>query len=427
MYHFDAVFLAMKQINTNIQLIIVGWLLIIPFVVLGTNEFITIYGDEEVSSRSDDILIQYEYGISTQDVVTTIASTGTVQSSSSLALICTGTNATASAQIQSKRTLVLLGGHEGDVFFSAAFTGGSTLTSTQWIGLFDSNNGFAVGFTGTTFSILQRRNAVDTTIAQANFNGDTLNGSGPSGFVLNTADLNVFRIAYGWLGATIVSFQILQGSATWITFHTIMWPNTSATPSIFNPVIPMSAFVNKTNDGTQNLCIATGSWGAAAAAQGSVYGPRANGRFFGFETTISAPGTTETLVLTIEPRATFNGVPNNIMLRLAVWAAGATANNARITRFNIYKNATVTGTSFSNVDTLNSIAQISTTGTYTIGTGTLLVTQIISTHGNGSFVSFFPVLQELIVAEPGSSLTITALAISSNLRNIVMIGWEELF
>jgi hypothetical protein len=101
----------------------------------------------------------------------------------------------------------------------------NTLTANlkQKVGLFDANNGIFFTADGTTLKIVRRTYTsgapVDTEISQSSWNGDTLNGSGPSGYTLNAATSNILFIDIEWLGvgAVRVGF-VINGQL--ITAHT---------------------------------------------------------------------------------------------------------------------------------------------------------------------------------------------------------------
>lgn len=179
--------------------------------------YVSLFDEEVVSNRNDYMSIQFPYGVSSFDTTTSIFAGGFVNSFTSMAIVGTGTGSTAFAQLRSVSALRYRAGHEADLFFTAMFPNGGAPTSTQWIGLFDEVDGMAVGFNNTTFSILYRNNGIDTIVPQSSFNVDPLDGTGQSGFVLNPQRLNVFRIVYGWLGASPIRFQIVDQTGDWIT------------------------------------------------------------------------------------------------------------------------------------------------------------------------------------------------------------------
>jgi hypothetical protein len=110
----------------------------------------------------------------------------------------------------------------------------NTLTANlkQKVGLFDTNNGIFFTADGTTLKIVRRTYtsgaAVDTEISQSSWNGDTLNGTGASGFTLNPAASNILFIDIEWLGvgAVRVGF-VINGQL--ITAHTFYNANSLTT------------------------------------------------------------------------------------------------------------------------------------------------------------------------------------------------------
>lgn len=76
----------------------------------------------------------------------------------------------------------------------------------QRVGLFGAQNGVYFEVDGTTLNLVIRKytsGSVDDTtekFAQANWNGDKLNGTGPSGITLNVATAQIFWCDIEWLG-----------------------------------------------------------------------------------------------------------------------------------------------------------------------------------------------------------------------------------
>ncbi len=72
------------------------------------------------------------------------------------------------------------------------------------IGYFNAENGIFLERDGTTVYIVRRTyvtgTAVDTRVAQADWNGDKLNGTGDSGFTLDLTKTQIFWEDFEWLG-----------------------------------------------------------------------------------------------------------------------------------------------------------------------------------------------------------------------------------
>ena len=75
----------------------------------------------------------------------------------------------------------------------------------QRVGFFGANNGIFIEQDGTTVNLVERSyvtgSIVETKVAQANWNGDKLNGTGESGITLDLTKAQIFWIDIEWLGA----------------------------------------------------------------------------------------------------------------------------------------------------------------------------------------------------------------------------------
>ncbi len=100
--------------------------------------------------------------------------------------------------------------------------------------------------------------------------------------------------------------------------------------------------------------------------------------------------------------------------------------SASIVLFRIYKDATVTGTAFSDVNTTASVTEFSTAGTYTANTGLLLNILPIHTRGNHQSL-FMPLDVYSIILYPGETLTLTAQSLSGVVDIIASLSWCEEF
>jgi len=404
----------------------------IHFLFYATEQFISTFGESIVSTRDAyDINIQFQYGVSDSDVTETISSTGSIISSDSLAILSTGAGATGSAQMQSKQNLAYKAGHESYLFFTAAFLEGGVVTSSQWIGLFDDNEGFAVGYDDTDFSILFRRDGgTDTVINQSSFNLDTLDGTGASGFTIDPTKLNVYRISFGWLGASPITFQVQDEEGNWIAFHRIEYPNSETEPSVLNASIPIRAQVGKTA-GASDLQLATACWNA-----GSVSGNNNAGkRYFSYESPfVFSFGSTETHIATFRRKVLFNSVDNKKEVNVTFASPSGTGFFGFFTISQVFlvrmrRNATVIGTSFVDVNP-NSTVEVSTSGTFSAGTGsTVLILFGNPTDGGGINQRFINPEEYNVGIKGTDTLTITYERISATPFFIgsggIVLSWEE--
>ena len=76
-------------------------------------------------------------------------------------------------------------------------------------------------------------------IQKDNFNGDKLDGSGPSGYNISFNDVTMYKIEYSWYGAIGAKFYayipVGNAEARWVLIHTLVIENTLDNPSLKNP------------------------------------------------------------------------------------------------------------------------------------------------------------------------------------------------
>ena len=199
----------------------------------------------------------------------TVTGTGGTSTVSGAGVISTGAGVTSSAKAVSITNIAYRGGSEIYAYFTASFTTPTSAASFQRIGLYDTNNGFFIGYEGTTFKATVRDAAVDTGVAKAAFNLDTLTGAAGSKFTrlgvpeaINLAYLNVYRVRLGWLGAAPIEFEVLSPDGQWVIFHRILYPNSSAIPSIDTADLPMTMHVSKTASDATDVRLTSGCWAA---------------------------------------------------------------------------------------------------------------------------------------------------------------------
>lgn len=220
------------------------------------------FGDLVSSNRTDQIKVNFAN--TTPDILvdTTTAGSGTVTNANAQSVVASGITASSTAQMQTRRTVNYTPSHELYAYFTATFSD-PTANGEQMIGLFDDNNGFAIGYVGTDFCIRRRDNGTDTDVVLANFNG-TLDSDFTRDGTVETLDPtlgNVYRIRFGWLGNAPIRYEVLAPDGNWLAMHTVKYPNTATTASTQDPDLPLRSYVSNGAD-TTNVSIATSSWAA---------------------------------------------------------------------------------------------------------------------------------------------------------------------
>lgn len=226
------------------------------------------FGKLMTSHSHNDIDLQFFRDDPNNILTITTANGGAATAQSGYALFSTSTATAGSIRGVSTDKTHYHSGGEIYSMMAVAFISGGQATSFQRVGLYDTNDGFYIGYENTTFGVTVRNGASNTFTAQASFNVDTLTGTAESKFTRNGTPeaidftkLNVFRIRFGWLGAAPVKFEVLAPDGNWVLFHVIRQPNLSDTPHINNADLPMTLEATKTA-GATNIQINTTCWGA---------------------------------------------------------------------------------------------------------------------------------------------------------------------
>ena len=172
---------------------------------------------------------------------------------------------------QSKRVMSYQPG-KSLLIFNTFVMNAQTTNLKQMVGLFDANNGIFFQDTGSGYQIVRRTytsgSPVDTEINQADWNGDKLNGTGPSGFTLNAATSNILFIDIEWLGVGSVRVGfVINGQL--ITAHTFYNANNLTTVYMQTANLPIRYEIQRTGTltaGTYTLqqicssCISEGGY-----------------------------------------------------------------------------------------------------------------------------------------------------------------------
>jgi hypothetical protein len=105
------------------------------------------------------------------------------------------------------------------------------------MGLFDANNGAYLENDGTGYFLGTRKGGIDTKVAQASWNVDPLDGTGPSGVTLDLSKAQVLAVDLSWFGAGAVRFGFLVGGA-FLLAHESYSANASALALVNTPSLP---------------------------------------------------------------------------------------------------------------------------------------------------------------------------------------------
>lgn len=378
------------------------------------------------SNRQDFIAIQFNYGISDDLFNITSVGAGTTGETTGLVFLSTP-DAPDSITVQTRNTVPVNVGDEVYGIFSAAFDRPDG-ASQQIIGLTNGTlgaggSGMAVGYHATlpgTFAAMYFHSGT-LLIPQASFNVDPLNGTGPSGFVFVPSNLNTFRLSYAWYGTVLLRYQILGSDGNWITFHEQLQVNNQVIangPAFFKPDLHMTMTQTALAAGVDDQLFTTG-WRAGVIRSGET---NAATRLYAFDTIKTSVVGTETYMFTIQNATTFNGVFNTLMIRLLRLGGANALDNTTPTILRCYKNSTLTGAVFADIDLGLSVVEADTSATSFSGGNLLWMLGGTLEFENIQIED--PI--EFYVA-PGESLTITAEQITgAPIELYAAAVWEEL-
>lgn len=117
------------------------------------------------------------------------------------------------------------------------------------VGYFSTQNGVFFERNGTDINVVLRSyitgSVVDTAVAQANWNGDKLDGTGESGFTLDTTKAQIFWQDFEWLGVGSVRCGfVINGK--FVVCHTFHHANAIASVYMTTAILPIRYEIENT-------------------------------------------------------------------------------------------------------------------------------------------------------------------------------------
>lgn len=230
------------------------------------------------------------------------------------------------------------------------------------VGYYDDNDGvvFQQGADGVLSFVLRSSVSgapVDTLVAQSQWSEDTLDGFGPSGVVFDPAKAHILTIDLQYLGvgAVRVGFSI-DGES--IPVHEFDHANALGSVYMSTGSLPLRYEIEAVAappapTSMEQICSEVASEGGWDTDVGIPFSANSGA------TAASLVGGSPRSILTLRPRATFGAKPNRgLLIPAAVEILNTGANPVL---WETYYFSTSTGAVFADVDSTNSIAQVSTT------------------------------------------------------------------
>ena len=295
----------------------------------------------------------------------------------------------------------------------------------QRVGMFDANNGIFFEDTGTGYQIVRRTytsgSSVDTAVAQASWNGDTLDGTGGSGYTLDPTKATILFTDYEWLGmgAVRVGFVI---DGKFITAHTFKNANNLDTVYMQTANLPIRYEIETT--GTISGAAVLQQVCSTAMIEGG-YAPEGLRQSIG---TASLGGVNLTTAGTYYNLATIrikSGRPYAVIIPIDISASAISNSDFEV---KLIKNATPS-TAFSYTSYSDNI-EYDLTGTTTI-TGGTVIGQAYLSGKSASTISFgdglnFAYQIGQTIAGSSDTLTLCAKGASANDDVVGTLKWIDL-
>ena len=371
----------------------------------------------------------FQYGVETDVWETASTSGGTATHDPTISGIDMAVTSTAGSQVirQTRNTMRYIPGRASTLSFAVRYQTPVTGIRRR-IGLFNGDDGFYFEDNGGDYACViinsDGGSPTITRVSRANWNGDKLDGTGPSGITADPTAQQLISMDYEWYGAGQVIFQyIINGKASII--HTFNTGNSTQGPRCKTPFLPVRCELTNVTGvaGTHHLyqgsnsLIAEGSTAYLGVAQSQM-------------TTVS--GITLTAANTFYPVLSIRLKSTALQgIVFPTFFQAATTDNT-ILFYKFIKNATLTQGTWTDMPDSNSFSQYlesPASGTTVISGGTVLDNGIIPGGGGGTGVS----LNENTVYQLGRSslgtvsdtLTLAVAAANNNKSAIAAITWLE--
>jgi hypothetical protein len=181
----------------------------------------------------------------------------------------------------------------------------------QRVGYFDTNNGLFLELDDTTLQLVRRTSEsgspVDNTVAQASWNVDPFDGTGPSGLTLDITKSQILVIDLQWLGVGRVRMGFdIDGKVYWA--HYFDWANDLTGIYMTTANLPVCYEIETTGviagaKALKAICASVASEGGTDRERGYPFSQVSD--------VVSLGASTEDIILAIRPKATFNSIPNH--------------------------------------------------------------------------------------------------------------------
>lgn len=286
--------------------------------VVSMSEPLSAFGEVLAAEPFPIAQTDFVYGINT--VVTsnvTSGSNASVTATNGLLILTSNAAGGASmAMFRPKKFLKYRPGTSTMTRMTGAFTAGAPANSVQFVGegfLDPSSNviidGMGFGYQGSTFGVFWFRDSAVNFIPQTQWNYDTMQGTGKSGFNMDPTKLNIFQFKFQYLGGGNLFYYVLPGTTgRWALAHMIQNSGTLTTPVFRDPTFHAMWYSNCYAAGNNTPVIVNGaSCGQFLEGHRRFLGPKGA---ITYSPSAAVTNNTNTMMFALRNALYFNGIPN---------------------------------------------------------------------------------------------------------------------
>jgi hypothetical protein len=370
----------------------------------------------------------FQYGTETDIWDTSTTSGGTATHLASESAIDMAVTSTAGSQVirQTQNVMRYIPGRNANLAFAVRYET-PVVGIRRRVGLFNGTDGFYFEDNGGDYACVitssTSGSTVITRVARADWNGDKLDGTGPSGIVADPTAQQLISMSYEWYGAGQIIFQYVIDGQT-IVIHKFNTGNILESPWCETPFLPIRLELTNVTGAAGTHHLYQGSNSVSNEGSTQYYGVGES-----YLTSLSgitmASANTFYPILSIRLKATaLQGIA------LPTFFQAATVDNTDIF-YKFVKNATLTQGTWTDMPGGNAFTQYlesPTTGTTALTDGSVLDTgMIINNVGNKIELNKDTVYQigRSSLGTVSDTLTLAIAASGANKSAIASMTWVE--
>ena len=290
-------------------------------------------------------------------------------------------------------------------------------------GVYDENNGAFFEDDGGTYSCVIRSKAsgsvVETRVTRDNWNGDKLDGNGPSQITADPAAIQMINIEYEWYGAGQVVFSYTIDGETH-TIHKFNIANRENQVWCSTPFLPIRVELENVTGAAGTHYIYQGSNSLTQEGE-----PEKLGTLVSYSNDIT--GTTLTAANTFYPVLSLRLKPGDLAGIVLPRSLQVATNDNTNVFWRLVENPTLTGASWTDHPNPDAITQIDTTAT--ASTGGVVILSGFTVGGGASLIE----LDTKAALQIGRSslgtvsdiYTLVCASPNSNKAAVAVINWLE--